>query len=77
MLQITAPDFASYKDVPDYIPQLLVVGTVVTGTYTCMHMHVHVHDIHVHVPVHDIHVHVHVHDIHVHVFMNKSKATTP
>ena len=29
--QICGPDFAAYKDVPDYIPQLLVVGTPVTG----------------------------------------------
>ena len=29
--QISASDFAAYKDIPDYIPQLLVVGTPVTG----------------------------------------------
>jgi hypothetical protein len=28
---ICGPDFAAYKDVPDYIPQLLVVGTPVTA----------------------------------------------
>ena len=32
--QIYGPDYAAYKDVPDYIPQLLVVGTPVTGIPT-------------------------------------------
>lgn len=31
MCQICGPDLAADKDVPEYIPQLLVVGTPVTG----------------------------------------------
>ena len=31
VFQICGPDLAADKDVPEYIPQLLVVGTPVTG----------------------------------------------
>ena len=35
MLQITVDDFANYKDLPDEIPALLVLGTPVTGKCAC------------------------------------------
>ena len=35
-LQITLEDFTQYKDLPDQLPALLVVGTRVTGIETYM-----------------------------------------
>ena len=40
VFQICGPDLAADKDVPEYIPQLLVVGTPVTGNihFTCTYI---------------------------------------
>ena len=38
VFQICGPDLAADKDVPEYIPQLLVVGTPVTGNIYLMNI---------------------------------------